>query len=1051
MAWLANIGWAAKIAQTLGAALFVGLAVAAACSAGDDNKLPGPGIDASIGGEGGAGAGTGTGTGGRASLCSGSDCSGALPPECDGGARITVTSYQPGKELEGVEDEGCSRVVDWSDAGAPGQTPDAGAPPEEEFDCPEGQTRVHVRDMWSSLAAPTLDQFADRPLYVVLVTPNWDEYAARPVSAGCDWYTACVPLDDMASFQLKAAGPSACSPGDASGAFDVSGIRGSKELWVHYTGSALAADYSAFPSVPLGDGAFRLSTDRSEVEALLCPPGKPDTSVPDGYTKLHVRWPWGEPDRTGFPGTACGDEALGFDVPPYPTSLRVEREGCASSHATLEFQDNSCPWYSVLIPSAEWTGRVTLRYPDNQVQLFTPAIPLPQPRAADEYWLGYAGAPDDVATFGTACMNFSQRTNAYYFYTENPGPGYVGCGSTSDVPVDPCNPPVPDGYSTVHFRYIWAGQKTFTFFPKPELMPRWIVLEVNGGGGDKDVICFREADRPWFNCPVPDSEFYPGATWRAVDKGHDPEWNTVAARPFPATPGEYWLRWHYGKPDIPATSEFKFYDYYPDGTGGDWSATGEWGDQSCAPKPPPTPLEVGFGEWFPYDRTGYAYPFGSSLARTFPDPDTVQDLLNTFVFERYLIWRENYVERGALVCGDGTARVRTDPPETVSEGQGYGMALAAVIGDKPLFDELWRFVRHNLSQSAKKFCGGLMGWMWDGASTCRPIDSTCDPDSGACGGNQDSAFDGDVDIGIALVFAARQWPEYTEAAVSWILKMECEVNAAYDGTFHYPTPGDTWDKSCERYPDEPCFFRPGYEGSVNLSYYPPGYFRVFGDFLAASLDRRVHDAAAREQHRAFWYKTAETVYELLERCYDQPGVHPALVTDWGHYGTPCDANTDNYNWARALWRVAVDAAWFGNRSDLPENRAGSSRHYPPKSQMQAKIEHIQEYFAGFHQQNPPEPNANRFSTLCDSLTPDGATSGCDPAFGHNSYFVNTAMSAYAVVFDNGGATTPAIRREALEEAVSTTVQNDRYYQESIGVYTLLFLTGNFPNPMEVPR
>jgi hypothetical protein len=59
------------------------------------------------------------------------------------------------------------------------------------------------------------------------------------------------------------------------------------------------------------------------------------------------------------------------------------------------------------------------------------------------------------------------------------------------------------------------------------------------------------------------------------------------------------------------------------------------------------------------------------------------------------------------------------------------------------------------------------------------------------------------------------------------------------------------------------------------------------------------------------------------------------------------------------------------------------------------------------------------------------------------------MSAFASVFDNGGQTTWDIRRAALEEAVSTTVENDRYYQESIGVYTMLFLSGNFPNPLTV--
>jgi hypothetical protein len=147
--------------------------------------------------------------------------------------------------------------------------------------------------------------------------------------------------------------------------------------------------------------------------------------------------------------------------------------------------------------------------------------------------------------------------------------------------------------------------------------------------------------------------------------------------------------------------------------------------------------------------------------------------------------------------------------------------------------------------------------------------------------------------------------------------------------------------------------------------------------------------------------------------------------------------------------VGVDAAWFGNRVDLPENSQGSSLHYPGKTRMQAKIDNIQNFYNNFYVNNPPEPNANMFSTICQFLTPAGTVTGCNPGYGHNSYFVNTAMSAYASVFDNGGLTTGDIRRAALEEAVSTTVENDRYYQESIGVYTMLFLSGNFPNPLTV--
>jgi endo-1,4-beta-D-glucanase Y len=1026
------------------------------CSSGAAQR---PGATGNVGGSditlGTGGTAQGASAGAAVTLCTSGVCVSTPPATCGGtSGEVTIKSYRP--LGTGSADPCAPPVVDWT-APPPIDTPPPAPPPkEEDFACPSGQVRIHVRDIWSSLASPTLGTLTQRPLGVIVIDPvaNYLQYGARQESAGCDWYSVCVP-NTLTKLQIKPIGADACAQGDPSGAFDATGLMpSSTDIWLDYTGpsSTISADYRAYPNANVGPDKFRLSNDKSAVASELCTAGQPDTSIPAGYTKVHFRWPWSDPQQTGYPGTACGESKLGYATPPYPTSLKVTGLAC-ETQAFLEFQDSHCPWYFVLIPNSQWptsgtTPAITFRFANDQIGLWTPSLPLPA-RTATEYWIGYAGAPDNTALSIPQCMNWSQRTNAFYFYTQNPGPGYAHCGGDAAVTTDPCNPPVPDGYSTVHFRYIWAGQKTFTFFPRPELMPHWIVLEV----GSNDVICFREQDRPWFNCPVPNSYFKAGATWRAVDKTHSPEWNTVAPREFPSTPGNYWLRWDYGKPDIPASSRFKAFDYYPDGTNGDWSATGTWNDQNCAPRPPPTPVKVGFdfGGWFPYTRTHYAYPFGASLSHVYPDSAKVQDLLNAFVFERYLIWRDNYVTTDALSCGADTARVKTDPPETVSEGQGYGMAISAAIGDKPTFDKLWNFVRHFLSQSSKKYCGGLMGWMWDGHLACRALDAPCDPDSGQCGGQTDSAFDGDVDIGIGLLFAARQWPEYKDAAINWALKMECEINAQYDGKWNYPTPGDTWDKNCSDYPNKPCSYAAGNDGRVNLSYYPPGYFRAFGDFLAAALDPATHSTADRDGHRSFWYKTAATVYEMLERCYDQPNVDPGLVSDWGTYSGPCNSSGGNYDWSRSLWRVGIDAAWFGNRLDIPENLPGSSAHYPAKTRIQAKIDNIQNFYTNFHIKNPPEPNANRFSTLCQDLQPSGTEAGCDPAYGHNSYFVNTAMCAYASVFDNGGATTNDIRREALEEAVSTTVENDRYYQESLGVYTMLFLSGNFPNPMAVPQ
>jgi hypothetical protein len=136
-------------------------------------------------------------------------------------------------------------------------------------------------------------------------------------------------------------------------------------------------------------------------------------------------------------------------------------------------------------------------------------------------------------------------------------------------------------------------------------------------------------------------------------------------------------------------------------------------------------------------------------------------------------------------------------------------------------------------------------------------------------------------------------------------------------------------------------------------------------------------------------------------------------------------------------------------ANLPENKANSSLHFGPKSRIQAKMDNIQDFYSNFYKKNPPEPNANRFSTICHQLGTDGTVTGCDPAYGHNSYTVNLAMSPYVSMFDDARATTNDIRREAVEESISTTVQNDHYFQESLGVYSILFLTGNFPNPMTV--
>ncbi len=273
------------------------------------------------------------------------------------------------------------------------------------------------------------------------------------------------------------------------------------------------------------------------------------------------------------------------------------------------------------------------------------------------------------------------------------------------------------------------------------------------------------------------------------------------------------------------------------------------------------------------------------------------------------------------------------------------------------------------------------------------------------------------------------------------------MDAAYDGQWNYPSIGDTDSKSCQNYPNQPCSYAKGQDIKIRLDYYPPGYFRVFGDFLDKYAPAG-SQASNGQPHHDFWYRTAQTVYKMLEQCYDAAGVNHGLIGAAGLIASPCASPTEGtYEELRGLWRQGIDAAWFGNNTSLPENSVNSSTHYAQKSQMQAKIDATQDFFSNFYKKNPVAANANRFSSICDGLNGSGTVTNCDPALGHNGYTVNMGMCSYVSVFDDGGATTSDIRREAIEEAISTTIENDRYFQESLGVYSDLFLTGNFPNPV----
>lgn len=95
-------------------------------------------------------------------------------------------------------------------------------------------------------------------------------------------------------------------------------------------------------------------------------------------------------------------------------------------------------------------------------------------------------------------------------------------------------------------------------------------------------------------------------------------------------------------------------------------------------------------------------------------------------------WRERFVAADGRVVDTGQGGVST------SEGQGYGMLLAAAAGDAPSFDRLWAWTRRHLAVRAD----GLLAWRFH-------------PQRGVEDDN--AAADGDLLVAWALARAAERF------------------------------------------------------------------------------------------------------------------------------------------------------------------------------------------------------------------------------------------------------------------------------------------------------
>lgn len=277
---------------------------------------------------------------------------------------------------------------------------------------------------------------------------------------------------------------------------------------------------------------------------------------------------------------------------------------------------------------------------------------------------------------------------------------------------------------------------------------------------------------------------------------------------------------------------------------------------------------------FPQNRN-YGYGFMQNVSpRT-----TASTLAQTW----YTDWLTSYY----VDCSPTQARI-VEGSTTYSEGIGYGMLITAYAGDKARFDKLWAYYKANRNAN------GLMHW-------CR---TNCSNPAGGCGDN--GATDGDLDAAMALLVANCQWPSttaphnYTTDAQALISAIRDDETFASCSGLRVLRPGDAFNIG-------------GACNCLNISYFAPGYYRAFAEFMPADA--------------ALWTKLADDSYTIIN---SNANATTGLVSAWTrangsipsnaggapdfcNYAVSGGGSASDYQFdaARTPWRIATDYLWYG--------------------------------------------------------------------------------------------------------------------------------------------
>ena len=353
-------------------------------------------------------------------------------------------------------------------------------------------------------------------------------------------------------------------------------------------------------------------------------------------------------------------------------------------------------------------------------------------------------------------------------------------------------------------------------------------------------------------------------------------------------------------------------------------------------------------------------PSNGSPAKAFPQnaavgtctPATGASKFAAAIEQSYANWTKNFVQGDHIVAPEQSGAI-------TSEAMGYGLMIAAAMGDKATFDKFLGYVNTNLS-------GGLMNWK---------------------NGGSGSASDADIDIAYALLMANVQWPTggykaKSDTMAAAILSSDIVSNIVSGGSSFHGSP-------------------------FNASYFAPAALRKFTGFTG----------------------TITPNYTLVTA--NVTASTSGLPTDWANSSTgapsgPGSAQVTSeiqdasgamgYDAARVPWRLGLDACLGGGNTTA--------------------LKAIVDFFAAKY-------DAGATIDLMKAGWIKGSGAVHPKAKDLQGSYIGP-MGVAGMAMNNAAMRDRAFR--AMLDILESGDFNHTYFPSTVGLLTVLAMSGNFPTP-----